>query len=156
MEPFTIKLTAMKQLDLARLFGKNERTIQRWGEAGLPRHGEGRGCTYVWSEVLEWWAKNVAQVGPTDDTLTHKERLTKAQADKAELELALQYGTLLEASRVADTWAEECAAMRSRLLSIPSAAALKIDSSHGQAQREAIIREEVYEALEALSGDRRD
>ena len=43
--------------------------------------------------------------------------------------------------------------MRGRLLSIPSTAALKIDSTMTQIQREEIIRREIYEALTSLSGE---
>ena len=46
--------------------------------------------------------------------------------------------------------------MRARLLSIPSTAALRINATHTQAQREAIIRADIYEALESLKGELHD
>lgn len=88
--------------------------------------------------------------------MTHRERLNKAKADDAELDLAVKLGQLLPSEKVREQWAEECAAMRARLLSIPSTAALKIDGDMDQAQREGIIRKEIFEALEMLSGGKND
>ena len=148
-----IDLDSLKQIDLARIFGKNERTIQRWHDQGLPRHGEGRGTVYVWSEVLPWFLAFMSGSGDGKEP-SHKDRFEKVKADDAELDFALKQGTLMEASKVRETWSSECAAMRARLLSIPATAALRIDPGHTQAQREGIIRDAIYEALEALSGGR--
>jgi terminase small subunit / prophage DNA-packing protein len=149
-----IDLESLKQIDLARFFNKNERTIQRWHEQGLPRHGEGKGCYYVWAEVLPWYVAFVSgSTGGDSENMSHKNRLEKVKADDAELDFAVKRGTLLVATKVREQWANECAAMRGRLLSIPAMAALKIDASHSQAQREEIIRRDIYEALENLKGE---
>lgn len=145
-------LNELKQADVMALLGRTDRTIQLWHGKGLPRNGEGRGCTYVWADVLAWYVAFVS--GSQGGELSHSERLKKVQADDKELDLAVKRGQLLLAEDVRTVWANECAAMRARLLSIPATAALKIDPSHTQAQREAIIRRDIHEALESLSGGR--
>lgn len=51
----TFNTNCIKQAELALVFQMTERTIQRWHYYGLPRHGEGPGCYYVWAEVLPWY-----------------------------------------------------------------------------------------------------
>jgi len=148
-------LKTLKQIEVAALLDLSERRIQQLHFEGLPRNGTGRGGVYDWTEVLAWH-DGVISGSKGDEDLSHGERLKKVKADEAELDLAVKLKTLLVASDVRETWANECAAMRARLLSIPSTAAVKIDPSHTQAQREEIIRKEIYEALESLSGGGRD
>lgn len=50
-----LDLSRMTQAQLCELFARGERTIQRWHQFGLPRHGEGPGCYYVWAEILPWY-----------------------------------------------------------------------------------------------------
>jgi len=50
-----IQLNRLTQKDLAHLFDKTERCIMRWHQFGLPQHGKGTGCYYVWAEVLPWF-----------------------------------------------------------------------------------------------------
>jgi len=149
------QLKSLKQTEIAALLDLTERRIQQLHDEGLPRNGTGRGGTYVWADVLAWHTTRISCSGGPE-ALTHTDRLRKIQADTAELDFALKQKTLMLASKVRETWANECAAMRARLLSIPSTAAVRIDPSHTQAQREAIIREDIYEALESLSGVSRD
>ncbi len=150
-------LKAIKQAELAALLGISDRRIQQLHGEGLPRSGSGRGCTYDWGQILPWHIGRISgSSSGADARLTHRERLNKAKADDAELDLAVKLGQLLPSEKVREQWAEECAAMRARLLSIPSTAALKIDGDMDQAQREGIIRKEIFEALEMLSGGKND
>jgi phage terminase Nu1 subunit (DNA packaging protein) len=145
-------LKSLKQTEVAALLDLSERRIQQLHSEGLPRNGTGRGGLYVWDAVLAWHMGRISGSG-SEEPLNHGDRLKKVKADDAELDLAVKLGTLMEVNKVRESWANQCAAMRGRLLSIPSTAAVKIDPSHTQAQREEIIRKDIYEALENLAGD---
>lgn len=144
-------LNRLSQAELSYLWEISTRTIQRKPECESLRHGSGQGCYYVWSECRAWEKAQLSQARGED--LDHGERLKKVKADDAEVDFAVKMGTLLESSKVRETWANECAAMRARLLSIPASAALKIDPTMTQTQREEIIRRDICEALESLTGD---
>ncbi len=69
----TINFNCIKQAELALIFQRTERTIHRWHYYGLPRHGEGPGCYYVWTEVLPWYVRfnrtcDTGDTGGDDDT----------------------------------------------------------------------------------------
>jgi hypothetical protein len=61
-----IDLKRLTQSNLALIFDKTERTILRWHFFGLPKHGEFRGCYYVWSEVLPWYIAFIAGLATED------------------------------------------------------------------------------------------
>ena len=153
-----IYLKSLKQTEVAALLDLSERRIQQLHGDGLPRNGSGRGGAYDWLSVWGWWQARISCSFGTGgaENNSQGERLKRIQADDAELDLELKKKTLMEAAKVRAVWATECAAMRARLLSIPSTAALRIDPSHTQAQREAIIRQDIYEALESLKGELHD
>lgn len=147
-----IDLNRLSQTQVAELWGCSTRTIQRLPELPTLRHGSGQDAYYVWSECRAVRDAHLTQGAGGE--LSHGDRLKKIKADDAELDLALKQGSLADAVKVREVWACECAAMRARLLSIPATAAVKISPSMTQAQREGIIREDIYEALESLSGAR--
>lgn len=144
-------LDRLSQTELATLWGCSTRTIQRLPELPTLRHGVGQDAYYVWAEFLAAQKGRMSQGGPA--TLSHSERLKKIQADDQELDLEVKKKTLLVAKKVRVVWANECASMRARLLSIPHTAAVQIDSTHSQAERMSIIRQEIHEALESLKGE---
>jgi len=61
-----ISLNHLRQSDLAAIFSNTERTIQRWSQYGLPKHGEDQGCYYVWAEVLPWYVTYAAGLASGD------------------------------------------------------------------------------------------
>jgi len=143
-------LNHLSQAELSYLWECSTRTIQRKPELESLRHGSGQGCYYVWSECH---AHEKAQMSQDQEgEISHADRLKKAQADNAELDLAVKLGRLLVAEDVESAYSKALASMRARLLSIPASAGLRIDPSHTQAQREEIIRKDIHEALEALVG----
>src|SRR5689334_21932078 len=115
-------LQKLKQADLCALFGVVDRTIMRWCDEGLPRHGEGRGHYYIWAEVLPWYLDRVVGAKGESGDLTDKERKLKAEADLAEMEAAQMKGTLIPAAIVADRWMKVANVVKTRVLSIHTAA----------------------------------
>jgi hypothetical protein len=74
----SIDFHCISQAELALIFGKTGRTIQNWHYYGLPRHGEGRGCYYVWAEVLPWYLNFAAACDIGDTSVNDgKPKFTK-------------------------------------------------------------------------------
>ena len=74
----------------------------------------------------------------------------------AEMKRDALEGTLLEAEDVSRTWCEALANMRAKLLNLPAKAGVRIEDGMALAEREEIIREVVDEALEELSGRKKE
>jgi phage terminase Nu1 subunit (DNA packaging protein) len=89
------------------------------------------------------------EFGPDDET--QEGRLTRARAEKAELEVQEMRGELVRIVDVTASWEALCAAMRARLLVLaPTVAPLVV--SKPLAETQAVIQQHVYEALLELAG----
>ena len=86
----------------------------------------------------------------TGDIAEEKTRLTKAQADKAELEVSELEAELIPAIKVQETWIEYISNVRAKLLALPSRVAHQVIIVDKYADAESIIKEYVHEALEEL------
>ena len=95
----------------------------------------------------------VAENGKVYDYETERARLTKAQADKVELEAHELRGEMVLADHVIEAWARMLGAARSRLLSLPSKAAPRVRAAANDEEAARLIESEVLEALEELSSD---
>ena len=78
-------------------------------------------------------------------------RLTKAQADKAEMELAAMEQTLVPAEEVENSWINLASSFRSRMIALPGKFAHQCAAMTNAAEVEALLRESIYEALNELS-----
>ncbi|QDP47948.1 MAG: putative terminase small subunit [Prokaryotic dsDNA virus sp.] len=87
------------------------------------------------------------------DITEEKTRLTKAQADKAELDVEVLEGKLIPTSLVADTWTNYISNCRAKLLGLPNKIAHLVIAVTDFADAEKIIKEAVNESLEELSKD---
>lgn len=87
------------------------------------------------------------------DIAEEKTRLTKFQADKAELEVQELEAELLPADKVQQTWIDYVANVRAKLLALPNRIAHQVIVCEKYADAEAIIKEQVYEALAELSNE---
>jgi len=87
----------------------------------------------------------------TGDIAEEKARLTKAQADKAELEVEQLEGSLIPAQLVQDTWIEYVSNSRAKILGLPSRIAHQVITVDQYSEAELIIKEQVYEILEELA-----
>lgn len=86
-----------------------------------------------------------------DDYHRHRARLYKARADAAELEAQLLRGKLHEAAKVEKVWDGMIAASRAKLLALPRKSAGKVLGLANIAEVEAILEENVHEALHELA-----
>lgn len=80
-------------------------------------------------------------------------RLTKLQADKAELELQEKELELISTDLIKTIWTEYIANIRSKLLALPSKLGHLTQAADSYAEAEGIIKEAIYECLEELSED---
>ena len=90
------------------------------------------------------------------DLNEERTRLTKAQADKAELELQEKEGSLVSSDQIKNLWSEYVANVKSKLLALPSKIGHLCQAAETYGEAEKIIKDGVYEALEELSKDATD
>ena len=69
-----------------------------------------------------------------------KTRLTKAQADKAELEVSELEGKLIPATLVQETWQDFVANVRAKLLGLPSKLAHQVIATDDYAEAEKLLK----------------
>ena len=89
----------------------------------------------------------------TGDITEEKTRLTKAQADKAQLDVAVIEGKLVPTDQVENTWNNYIANCRGKLLTIPNKITHLVLASEDFAEIEKIIKNAIYEALQELAND---
>lgn len=82
---------------------------------------------------------------------THKARLTRAQADLAELQWQQAKGNVLPRAAVLAAWQQTIAAARAKLLAIPTKTAGRVLAVSSLPEVEAILQEHIHEALAELA-----
>lgn len=87
------------------------------------------------------------------DITEEKTRLTKAQADRAELDVSVMEGKLIPTETVIETWTNYVSNCRGRLLTLPNKVAHLVITVKEFADAEKIIKECVNESLEELAND---
>lgn len=91
--------------------------------------------------------------GKRYDYEAERARLTKAQADRTELEAAELQGEMVRAEWVIEEWSRMLGALRSRMLSIPTKTAPRARGCMSDEEAATMIEIEVIEALQELSDD---
>ena len=145
MKPVEVKnpLNALKQNDIAALFGVTDRTIRNWNDEGLPGNGEGRGRVYDWPLVLAWRDARISGFRGSGSDLSDKERKLRAEADLAEMEAAKEAGQLLDANEVQQAWEAFLSRLKVNLDGLPDRAAPLIEDGMNLAEKIAAIRREL-------------
>jgi len=147
------------RLQLAKHLKHLPRTISKWQEEGLPVARRGRGgrpSLYDEPAVRAWVeAREAAAQTQAPTFMISRSRKELAQALEAEQRVALRSGTLLAAADVDRTWSAEVAAVRARLLAIPTAWSDRLHRAGalgGAAGIEALLVEAIYQVLRELAG----
>src|SRR5580700_7191772 len=89
------KFGALSQKDLATLHGVGQRSIHNWDTAGHPRNDDG---SYDATKSIAWRLSRELHDGWDVDA--ERARLARAQSEKAELDLQVRRGTVLERADV--------------------------------------------------------
>ena len=87
----------------------------------------------------------------TGDITEEKTRLTKAQADAAELKVSELEGELIPAKLVENTWTEMAAVIRVKLLGLASKISHLVLGAKTYQDIEQIINKQIYETLNELA-----
>jgi phage terminase Nu1 subunit (DNA packaging protein) len=139
----------------AQLFNLTERHIQRLAADGvIPKAARGQ---YPLLGSIRGYVKFLQErsfgkhSNETTDLQTEKIRLTKANADKTELEVAVLRGDLIPTEIVENVQGQMVSAARAKFLSIPTKAATQLTSATDLNEIQNIIKAHVYEALDEFS-----
>jgi len=140
------QLNNLKLADIAALYDVNIRTVQRWADECLPRHGEGRGHYYVWAEVRAWEKARMSPSGPQED----KDRKLAAEADLAEMDRDAQAGKLMETEAALQAWGGFLRGLQSNLMGFPDRVAPDLDDGMTLAERREVLRRAMITSLQGL------
>ncbi|WP_035484883.1 hypothetical protein [Geminicoccus roseus] len=123
------------------------RRLARVEPAGKNEHGA---PVYLLVDAVRPILKIEDDRAPAADLNAERTRLTKAQADKAELELALRRGELLPAEDVVAGWEAAIVRFRSLMMAMPTSLADELSGLNVEATR-IILSDRIREALEELA-----
>ena len=149
---------ALDQETAAALVGLTTRRLRQLdGEGeGPARNPDG---SYPADQFGKWVRERilselgVAHDGKAYDYDAERARLTKAQADKTELEVTELRGQLIRVPAVENHWQGMVASMRARLLSLPSKIAAQTAAPEKLQHVQDVAQGLVYDALSAIAGD---
>lgn len=182
MSPKKDNFDALDSETVALLLGVTDRMLRIYcKDKGLPFRGDGRGRTFRWSEVRDWFiAYKIDQAGNSGNggngTLpkptapppeggdpvsgqevpqeTFKEALTRktrADADLKELELAIKRGQVVAIDDVRRTLDGVFTNVKTKILAIPSKLGGRLDGIRDRNQRKAILEAECRQVCQELS-----
>ena len=138
----------LNQQQLAETFGVSDRTIRQWQNEGLPvelqAHGGNR---YRLSDCIEWVVRR--RFG--NELVFEKTRLTKAQADKTEVEIRLLQLQLLNSVDVEYTWSTIRDELREQVDRIPQQITPALLQQRNLVDVEQSLEDLLNEALAALT-----
>ena len=138
-----MRSTIVSASEAAAFLNLPERTFYRLVEKGVvPRLDEGE---YVLGEVVDAYWKNTSEGLEAART-----RLTTAQAELAELELAEERGEVHRSSAVMRVWADNVLNAKTKLLAIPTKHAPELVGKNLH-QIKAKLKEAINEALHELA-----
>lgn len=150
-------VAALNQAQFADLVGLTIQGTQALAKSADPPPKGANG--YPAREVGQWLKRRhlrgvgIDNTGTRYDYETERARLTKAQADKTELEAKELRGEMIRAEHVIEAWARMLGAMRARLLSLPQKVAPRARGAMSDEEAATLIEAEVLEALQELSDD---
>ena len=145
--------TIVSTSELSAVIGITDRRIQYLEKAGtLKKVSRGR---YVLAESVQAYVNyRLAQATSSSEELDltqEKTLLTKAQREKAEIELAELRDEIYHADYIIPIIQELLLGVRNRLLAIPPRAAPQVIASTELLDVQEIIKREIYDALTELA-----
>ena len=140
--------------ELATLLGLSDRRIQQLVKENVIRKAKRN--TFVVIDAVQDYVnyqagKNLGNYSKGENYQEEKARLTKLQADKAELEVESMSANLVPADDVSRHWYQIITDCKNRLLTVPSKAAPIVAAETEAGMVQDIIDDLMREALEELS-----
>lgn len=137
---------------MARLFMVTERRVQQLTkEKVLPQVARGKYDIVPTIQAYVRYLNERIRSGDDADLQRERALLTKAQREKAELELAALKGEMHRGEDVMAVWTENVANCRARLLAIPAKSAPSLFAARSVGEIQEQLKAAVYEALDELS-----
>ncbi|MCG9891105.1 MAG: hypothetical protein MH252_08520 [Thermosynechococcaceae cyanobacterium MS004] len=141
-----------KSPEISKFTGVPERTIREWQKQGVIQ--ESQDISEIVRAIIKFLRDKPTpkkQVAFEDELYAEKIRLTQAQADKLELEIAEKAGELVAVDQVLQVWGQAIGVCRSRLLSIPPRLAVDLSSVTDPRQCQKLLYEAICEATDELA-----
>jgi phage terminase Nu1 subunit (DNA packaging protein) len=138
---------------LAKVLGVSRRRVNQLVLEGMPKASHGQydlGACLLWAYQYEKSRKSTAQPIENADLVAEKRRLTKAQADDAEISLAERRGQLVPISKFESEMAAMITTARQNLLNLSARIAPELEGQSREVIRHR-VRKSIYDALTALS-----
>lgn len=138
---------------LCEIVGRDERTISRWQNTGMPvlQTGLGRGNEneYDTQAVIEWLVQIAQQRGEKEGV---RDRLDRIRGDREELALAKDLGELVVAADLIERFEAVITAAKVELLNtLPENLASELSARYGVEVDDHLIREPIEAILRELS-----
>ena len=138
--------------ELAEAFAVSKSAVKYWTQEGCPVCREGRRVYFDPAEVAAWRKSRGMDTQPgggsgNPDLDAARLRKENALADKYELQVARERGTLIVAETEYASHAENLAGIRDRMLMVPAALSARIANA-SEADAEAMLRRAILDALQ--------
>lgn len=134
--------------EIAKQTGIPDRTIRYWQAQGIvPKSGE---MLEILTAIIHYQKENSSNKEKKGALYEEEVRLTRARADKVELEVAEKKGTLIKVSEVVKVWGNYILACRAKLLSVPTKLAYELAGESDPLAIESMLREVIDESLGEL------
>lgn len=136
---------------IAKLLDMTPRRVQQLANEGIIPKPKDRG-QYEIIPCVVGYIKHIKGMlnGEAGDLASEKTRLTKAQAEKTEIETARLKGELVSLADAERGWSALVGAFRAKMLTLPPRASLVVLNKK-EREVERILTDMVYEALAELS-----
>ncbi len=139
--------------ELGEIVGRDERTLSRWQNAGMPvvEVGLGRGNENVYdtAAVIEWLVQAAALNGKRE---TARERLDRIKGDREELALARELEEVVLAEELVERFEAMITAAKIELLNtLPENLASELSARYGVEVDDQLIRDPIEIILRELA-----
>lgn len=148
----------VNKTEVADLFGVSLSTVDQWLRRGLPSERREKNVVFNTAQVTQWLeaqAGERAAGGTTQAGSIDEARIRKISADAAlaELQLQRERGEVVAIEEVAKEFGDACAAVRAKLLAIPTKLAPRVAIEDSEVTCRDLIEREIIEALNELVAD---
>lgn len=149
----------VNKTEAAAIFGVTLVTIGNWIRKGLAHEAGEREVLLNTATIARFIeAEAAARAGAAaspvgQDIEAARLKKLQAEADLAALELQRQRGEVVLIEEVAKEFGNACAAVRAKLLAIPSKLAARLAVEDGEAACYRIVGDAIHEALTELTAD---
>ncbi|ALI04594.1 DNA packaging protein [Pseudomonas sp. FW306-02-F02-AA] len=143
----------VSKADLSEIVGRDERTLSRWQNDGMPviEFGLGRGNEnqYDTEAVIQWLMHQASLNGKKESS---RDRLDRVRANREELALAKDLGEVVIAADLVERFEAMITSAKVELLNtLPDALATELSARYGVEVDEQLIRDPIESILRRLS-----